>query len=161
VADLIMTFRSDPQGFAARMMAKWGHKEGQGLGASQSGIVVPLSVEQVAKGKKSQFEQQPTGKKGKGQQQGVGSGMGRIVNANEDEKTRQDRIQFGEPSRIVILSNMVGPEEAEDEELRDEIGAFTKLVVHRHLMSYRRRMCKEWHCGTCCCSTHESNPCQY
>jgi hypothetical protein len=103
-------------------MAKWGHKEGQGLGATQSGIVVPLAVEQVAKSKNSQFEQQPIGKKGKGQQQGVGSGMGRIVNKNEDEKTRQDRIRFGEPSRVVVLTNMVAPDEADDAELGDEIG---------------------------------------
>lgn len=152
----------DPHGFAARLMAKWGHKEGQGLGASQTGIVVPLTVEQVAKGKTSQFEapQKPAAKKGKAnqQQQGIGSGMGRIVNANEDEKTRQDRIRFGDPSRIVLLCNMVAPDEAEDDELREEIGtSAVRYDYKRQVLMYGRRgMCQEWRCGTRASACDES-----
>jgi splicing factor 45 len=104
------------------MMAKWGHKQGMGLGADQSGIVVPLTVQQVAKSKTSQMDAAvPADKKARALAKG--SGMGRIINANHDEKTKQDRIRFGEASRIVVLCNMVTPEEAGDDELRDEIGS--------------------------------------
>jgi hypothetical protein len=99
-------------------MAKWGHKEGQGLGANSSGIVEPLTVEKAAPGKKGP---KPGSKAAGG---GVTS-RGKIINANEDERTKEDRLRFGEPSKVVVLTNMVGPEDVDDDDLREEIG---KLV---------------------------------
>ena len=107
----VVMSRPEPEGFAARLMAKWGHKEGQGLGADGSGIVHALSVEQV-KGSK--------GSTGKGK--GMGSGRGRIIDAGADARAKAEAERFGEPSRVIVLTNMVGPEDVTDPDLAADVG---------------------------------------
>lgn len=93
-------------------MAKWGHKEGQGLGADGSGIVNALTVERVKEGKKGNNA---------GNNRGGMTNRGKIINNNEDVKARE-KARFGEPSPIVLLTNMVGVEDVDDDDLRGEIG---------------------------------------
>ena len=107
----IELLRPDPHTFAARLMAKWGHKEGQGLGADGSGIVQALAVEQVKGGK---------GADGKGK--GKGSGRGRIIDAGADARAKAEAERFGEPSRVIVLTNMVGLEDASDPDLPADVG---------------------------------------
>lgn len=102
-------------------MAKWGHQEGKGLGADASGIVEPLTVQRAkaAKATKGQAKgQAPAAVGGIGVREG--SKTARIVNKNEDTS---ERLRYGEPSTVVVLCNMVGLDDADDEDLQGEIGS--------------------------------------
>ncbi|KAI5119082.1 hypothetical protein M0805_004855 [Coniferiporia weirii] len=134
------TEEKSDHGFAARIMARWGYKEGQGLGSEGAGIVNALTVEKVGQGKDGKGKVGKKGAPGNPKPNtvtGMGGARARIVNDNEDAKAREDRARFGDPSRVVVLTNMVGPEDAEDMELREEIGdecakngVVERVVVH-------------------------------
>ncbi len=104
-------------------MAKWGHKEGQGLGTNASGIVEPLSV-QVAKAPKKGNQKPSAGGFG-----AEGSKIAKIVNKQEEERVKAERAKYGDPSTVVVLSNMVSLEDADDEDLSYEIGSRFKFLL--------------------------------
>ncbi|GER36792.1 splicing factor 45 [Striga asiatica] len=96
---------------AQRMMAKMGWKQGQGLGKQEQGITAPL----VAK---------KTDKRG-----------GVIVNASESNKKVKSVSFNGTPTRVVLLRNMVGPGEVDDDlegEVAEEctkFGTVTRVLI--------------------------------
>ncbi|KAL5577379.1 hypothetical protein UlMin_019078 [Ulmus minor] len=85
---------------AQRMMAKMGWKQGQGLGKLEQGITTPLMAKKTDRR------------------------AGVIVNASEKkpEKTVKSVNFNGPPTRVMLLRNMVGPGEVDDE-LEEEVGS--------------------------------------
>ncbi|KZV48808.1 hypothetical protein F511_09229 [Dorcoceras hygrometricum] len=96
---------------AQRMMAKMGWKEGQGLGKQEQGITTPLVAKKTDKR------------------------AGVIVNASESNKKVKSVSFNGLPTRVVLLRNMVGPGEVDDDlegEVAEECAKFgivTRVLI--------------------------------
>lgn len=80
---------------AVKMMVKLGYKEGQGLGKEEQGMSKPLQVEKT------------------------GKALGKIVYESDSKQEDCETFELP-PSRVVLLRNMVGPGEV-DEDLKPEI----------------------------------------
>ncbi|KAG9147615.1 hypothetical protein Leryth_007391 [Lithospermum erythrorhizon] len=97
---------------AQRMMAKMGWKAGQGLGKMEQGITTPLMVKKTDKR------------------------AGNIVNESAEKEKKVKGVQFNmAPTRVVLLRNMVGPGEVDDElegEVAEEctkFGTVTRVLI--------------------------------
>lgn len=116
------------------MFKKWGHTGG-GLGKSGEGILHALAAEHVvASAKPGDPSHQAQSKRQLAKQKAAAANAknrkwvqnatnrGRIVNANEDERQREEKEKVGEASRVICLTGMVDGVDDVDEELADEIG---------------------------------------
>ncbi|KAI7757381.1 hypothetical protein M8C21_004521 [Ambrosia artemisiifolia] len=100
---------------AQRMMAKMGWKAGQGLGKQEQGITTPLMAKKTDRR------------------------AGVIVNASEAKQQVEKKVRGvsinGQPTRVVLLRNMVGPGEVDDDlegEVAEECskyGTVTRVLI--------------------------------
>jgi splicing factor 45 len=98
------------------MMAKFGWTAGQGLGASESGMTTALSVSKPTsvkskkgKNKDSQPFIPPTG------MADGAKGRATIIDASRESRLASQTAQLGEPSRVVLLTNLSALEDVDDD----------------------------------------------
>jgi splicing factor 45 len=111
---------------AAKIMARYGFKEGQGLGKQEQGMASALQVEKTSKrGGRIIHEKEI-----------LASATSPVV---ENPANSQQSITeiIKNPSKVVLLKNMVGPGEVDDDlepEVKDECnqkyGEVTSVIIH-------------------------------
>ncbi|XP_055906810.1 splicing factor 45 [Eupeodes corollae] len=123
---------------AAKIMAKYGFKDGQGLGKSEQGMSMALQVEKTSKrGGRIIHEKEllmpPPPAVPNSPPSGGGGGAGDAVQKIEPSITEIMK----EPSKVVLLRNMVGPGDVDSElepEVKDECntkyGDVVSVVIH-------------------------------
>ncbi|MCJ1308442.1 hypothetical protein MMC25_002095 [Agyrium rufum] len=112
--DAPRSLRPGQQGFAERLMSKYGWTKGSGLGVNESGIVNPLRV-QVEKQKKK-----PDSEGGGFADRG---GRGKIIGGKVAKgKEQQTGGKFGTESKVVILKGMVDGMDVDAELMGDGEG---------------------------------------
>ena len=115
------------------MMSKFGWEAGKGLGASESGMTTALSVARapsaaatkraVAKAK-AKGEEPPS----KEQPKGMAGSRAKVVDSSREARLEAERqSRGGDPSRVVLLTNLCGLEEVDDDlsgEIAEEANKF-------------------------------------
>lgn len=120
----------DDRPFAERMMESMNWKQGEGLGKQADGRIDALTV----------FRGLSKNYKGKHKEvvgdveraTGMGKARGAIIDSTRESRIADESKRFGEPSRVVVLTNLTSPSEVDDE-LGDEVAteANTFAVVER------------------------------
>ncbi|GAA98519.1 uncharacterized protein L969DRAFT_95244 [Mixia osmundae IAM 14324] len=131
----------EPRDVAASLMSKWGWREGQGLGVDNAGMLKPLQAvshheepsgnAKNRKGKPTEATEQP-----QHQNSMAGKGRGTIVSDHLSQQKREEREKFGEPTPVVLLTNLVGRDDVDDDltgEIAEEArkgGIVERCLVH-------------------------------
>lgn len=113
------------------VMKRWGHVEGQGIGARADGMVHALTTEHVSKPvdpnkplSKRQLAKQKVAAANAKTRKWVQapSARGRIVDASAEARAQAEKGRLGEASRVLCLTGLVDSVDDVDEELPEEIG---------------------------------------
>ncbi|XP_012538792.1 splicing factor 45 [Monomorium pharaonis] len=123
---------------AAKIMAKYGFKEGQGLGKKEQGMSVALQVEKTSKrggrivGEREQLMPPPPPPVASPPQQSQAPSQ---PQQPQEEPSITEIMKC--PSKVVLLRNMVGPGEVDDDlepEVKDECntkyGDVARVIIH-------------------------------
>jgi len=105
---------------ASKIMARMGYKEGQGLGKSEQGMSIALQVEKTSKRGGKIIHERDLAKTGQ-PDPAVTAQRVEISNAN----------LLRNPSKVIVLRNMVGPGEVDDDlesETAEECSKFGKVI---------------------------------
>lgn len=118
-------------------MDKYGWKEGQGLGASESGrtSILTVSTAPAKVGKKNKHIPQPEIGPGAVPTTTIGKGRGVVIDEAKAQRDREEKERYGEPTRVVYLTNVVAVDEIDDE-LSNEIGLLKFLCPDFNLASF-------------------------
>ncbi|BGP30742.1 hypothetical protein JCM10296v2_002499 [Rhodotorula toruloides] len=119
----------DSRTFAERMMSKFGWEEGKGLGASESGITAALSVQRTPAASASSSKKAKKKKEQEAAPTPAGmAGRSVVVDVSRDQRIAEQKAQMGgDASRVVLLTNLCGREEVDDDlggEVAEEANKF-------------------------------------
>ncbi|BGP01414.1 hypothetical protein RTG_01164 [Rhodotorula toruloides ATCC 204091] len=119
----------DSRTFAERMMSKFGWEEGKGLGASESGITAALSVQRTPAGSASSSKKAKKKKEPEAAPAPAGmAGRSVVVDVSRDQRIAEQKAQMGgDASRVVLLTNLCGRDEVDDDlggEVAEEANKF-------------------------------------
>ncbi|BGO90260.1 hypothetical protein NBRC10512_004781 [Rhodotorula toruloides] len=119
----------DSRTFAERMMSKFGWEEGKGLGASESGITAALSVQRTPAASASSNKKAKKKKEQEVAPTPAGmAGRSVVVDVSRDQRIAEQKAQMGgDASRVVLLTNLCGREEVDDDlggEVAEEANKF-------------------------------------
>jgi len=125
---------------AAKIMAKYGFKEGQGLGKKEQGMSVALQVEKTSKrggrivGEREQLMPPPPSVTTSPPQMQL-QPSAQLQQLPQEEPSITEIMKC--PSKVVLLRNMVGPGEVDDDlepEVKDECntkyGDVARVIIH-------------------------------
>ncbi|GAA5868421.1 hypothetical protein JCM1840_006989 [Sporobolomyces johnsonii] len=130
----------DNRTFAERMMSKYGWESGKGLGAAESGITTALSVSRASavasssskKNKKKTAADQPPAPAPTGM-----ASRSVVVDSSRSTRLAEQAAQMGgEASRVVLLTNLCGADEVDDDlpgeiaEEANKIGVVERCFVY-------------------------------